>query len=75
VRTVLTSFVDIRARTGITAIVSAGGYDEALEFSGSPYSVFVSTILDGVNDGAADLNGDGTEDLLTYLQQNVMLKT
>lgn len=67
-------FVDLRRSTGTTVIASAGGVQQAQESDQWQNGAFTYALLEGLNTGKADLDGDGKimiSELMTFLQKKV----
>lgn len=71
-------FVDLRRGTGATVIASAGGAEYAMEGDTWNNSVFMYTLLSGLQSKKADANRDGAitiSELQTYLGTEVEKRT
>lgn len=71
-------FIDLRRGTGATIIASAGGVQQAQESDEWKNGTFTYALLQGLKNGLADLNQDGSitvSELQTYLQQKVPILT
>lgn len=72
------AFIDLRASTGATVISAAGGQEYALEQAQISNGVFTASILRGLGELAADLDGDGqvtASELRSYTYQEVQRLT
>jgi len=63
-------FADMRAGTGATVLSSAGGAEYAIESADYKNGLFTFSMIDGLKNMKADLNGDGKV-MLSELQQFV----
>lgn len=71
-------FADLRYGTGTSVIASASGVEDAQEGTEWNHSVFTYSLIKGLKERAADLNGDGeivVSELQRYLASNVAALT
>ena len=69
-------FTDLRRGTGATVISSSGGTELSIEGNNYKNGLFTYCLLEGLNSGAADMNGDKEvylSELQRYLSQQVRI--
>jgi WD40 repeat protein len=71
-------FRDIRKSSGAVVLSSAGGAEYAIESAEVKNGLFTSCLIEGIEKGKADINGDGAiylSELQVYLQEAVFVKS